>query len=264
MSKGKKNSSYKPGAPKAEPQKPPVNQIVLAALLLISVISNAVLGMNLNSANNKLKTLDSSNAAFISNLQTEVSELKMELNAATNTAPKPIVTIEMEDGQVMKLELFPDMAPNTVRSFIYLVNQGFYDGVVFHRIMPGFMIQGGDPTGIGTGGPGYSIRGEFPANGFTQNRLLHTRGTLSMARGGHSMDSAGSQFFIMHADTPFLDQAGYAAFGKVIEGIEVVDDIAMDPTTGPPNDLAISPRAMKKVTVETFGVDYGEPEKLPR
>ena len=135
----------------------------------------------------------------------------------------PIVTIEMENGDVIKAELYPEIAPNTVNNFISLVKKGFYDGVIFHRVIPGFMIQGGDPLGKGVGGPGYSIKGEFTANGF-RNDLKHTRGVLSMAR-SMDPDSAGSQFFIMHADYPYLD-GQYAAFGKLIEGIEVVDKIA--------------------------------------
>ena len=168
----------------------------------------------------------------------------------------PIVTIEMEDGGVMKAELYPEIAPNTVNNFISLVKQGFYDGVIFHRVIPGFMIQGGDPKGVGTGGPGYTIRGEFSANGF-QNNLAHSRGVLSMAR-TMAPNSAGSQFFIMHEDSPHLD-GQYAAFGKVIEGIEVVDKICSVRTDY--NDKPRIPQVMKKVTVETFGVDYPEPVK---
>ena len=168
----------------------------------------------------------------------------------------PIVTIEMEDGGVMKAELYPETAPNTVNNFISLVKQGFYDGVVFHRVIPGFMIQGGDPKGVGVGGPGYCIRGEFSANGF-QNNLAHSRGVLSMAR-TMAPNSAGSQFFIMHEDSPHLD-GQYAAFGKVIEGIEVVDKICSVRTDY--NDKPRIPQVMKKVTVETFGVDYPEPVK---
>ena len=163
----------------------------------------------------------------------------------------PIVTITMENGDVMKAELYPDIAPNTVNNFISLVKKGFYDGVIFHRVIKGFMIQGGDPQGIGIGGPGYSIKGEFSQNGFA-NDLKHTPGVLSMP------DSAGSQFFIMHETSPHLDGA-YAAFGKVIEGLDVVDKIANVPT-----DYSDKPRQeqkMKTVTVETFGVDYPEPEK---
>ena len=166
----------------------------------------------------------------------------------------PIVTIEMENGDVIKAELYPEVAPNTVNNFISLINKGFYDGVIFHRVIPGFMIQGGDPQGTGTGGPGYSIRGEFTSNRFL-NELKHTRGVLSMAR---TMDpnSAGSQFFIMHEDAPHLD-GQYAAFGKVIEGMEAVDRIAATRTNY--NDKPRINQTMKKVTVETFGVDYPEP-----
>ena len=169
----------------------------------------------------------------------------------------PIVTFEMENGDVMKAELYPEIAPNTVNNFISLVKKGFYDGVIFHRVIPGFMIQGGDPKGIGVGGPGYGIKGEFLQNGF-KNDLKHSRGVLSMARAGNP-DSAGSQFFIMHEDSPHLD-GGYAAFGKLIEGIEVVDKICSVRTDW--NDKPRIPQVMRKVTVETFGVDYPEPEKV--
>ncbi|MBQ3702671.1 MAG: peptidylprolyl isomerase [Oscillospiraceae bacterium] len=162
----------------------------------------------------------------------------------------------MEDGGVMKAELYPEIAPNTVNNFISLVKQGFYDGVIFHRVIPGFMIQGGDPKGVGVGGPGYCIRGEFAANGF-KNDLKHSRGVLSMAR-TMAPNSAGSQFFIMHEDSPHLD-GQYAAFGKVIEGIEVVDKICSVRTDY--NDKPRIPQVMKKVTVEIFGVDYPEPVK---
>ena len=168
----------------------------------------------------------------------------------------PIVTIEMEDGGVMKAELYPEIAPNTVNNFISLVKKGFYDGVIFHRVIPGFMIQGGDPKGVGIGGPGYCIRGEFTANGF-KNDLKHDRGVLSMAR-PMAPNSAGSQFFIMHEDSPHLD-GQYAAFGKVIEGIEVVDKICSVRTDY--NDKPRIPQVMKKVTVETFGSEYPEPVK---
>ena len=168
----------------------------------------------------------------------------------------PIVTIEMEDGGIIRAELYPEIAPNTVRNFISLVKKGFYDGVIFHRVIPGFMIQGGDPTGTGMGGPGYSIEGEFTSNGF-QNDLKHTRGVLSMAR---AMDpnSAGSQFFIMHMHAPHLDKQ-YAAFGKVTEGMDVVDAIARTPRSMF-NDKPTHEQKMKTVTVETFGVEYPEPE----
>ncbi len=169
----------------------------------------------------------------------------------------PIVTITMEDGSVMKAELFPEIAPNTVNNFISLIKKGFYDGVCFHRVIPGFMIQGGDPEGTGMGGPGYEIKGEFTMNGF-QNDLKHSAGVLSMAR-TMVPDSAGSQFFIMHADSPHLD-GQYAAFGKITEGLDVVDKIATVRTNF--SDKPLTPQVMKTVTVETFGVDYPEPEKV--
>ena len=167
----------------------------------------------------------------------------------------PIVTIEMENGDIMKAELYPEIAPNTVNNFISLVSKGYYDGVIFHRVIPGFMIQGGDPDGTGMGGPGYSIKGEFSHNGF-KNDLKHTPGVLSMAR-TMIPDSAGSQFFIMHETSPHLD-GEYAAFGKVIEGLEVVDKIARVRTDY--SDRPMEEQKMAKVTVETFGVDYPEPE----
>ena len=168
----------------------------------------------------------------------------------------PIGTIEMESGDIMKAELYPEIAPNTVNNFISLIKNGFYDGVIFHRVIPGFMIQGGDPNGTGIGGPGYSIKGEFSANGF-KNDLKHSRGVLSMAR-TMAPNSAGSQFFVMHEDSPHLD-GQYAAFGKLIEGEDVVDKICAVRTDY--NDKPRTPQVMKKVTVETFGVDYPEPEK---
>ena len=171
-------------------------------------------------------------------------------------AQNPIVTIEMEDGGTIKAELYPEIAPNTVNNFVSLINKGFYDGVIFHRVIPGFMIQGGDPKGMGTGGPGYSIKGEFTRNGF-KNDHKHERGVLSMAR-AMAPNSAGSQFFIMHKNSPHLD-GQYASFGKVLEGMEVVDAIAN--TRRGPNDKPLTPQVMKKVTVETFGVEYPEPEK---
>ena len=168
----------------------------------------------------------------------------------------PIVTIEMENGDIMKAELYPEIAPNTVNNFISLISKGYYDGVIFHRVIPGFMIQGGDPDGTGMGGPGYSIKGEFSHNGF-KNDLKHTPGVLSMAR-TMIPDSAGSQFFIMHETSPHLD-GEYAAFGKVIEGLEVVDKIARVRTDY--SDRPMETQKMAKVSVETFGVDYPEPEK---
>lgn len=169
----------------------------------------------------------------------------------------PIISIVLENDSQIKLELYPEIAPNTVRNFISLVNQGFYNGLIFHRVINGFMIQGGCPQGSGTGGPGYAIAGEFKQNG-VDNTLVHTRGVISMARSGHP-DSAGSQFFIMHQDSPHLD-GQYAAFGKVIEGIEIVDTIADAQTDM--GDRPVQDVIMKNVTVETFGVVYEEPEKI--
>ena len=163
----------------------------------------------------------------------------------------------MEDGGEMKLELYPDIAPNTVRNFVNLVQKGFYNGLIFHRVISGFMIQGGDPDGRGSGGPGYSIPGEFRSNGF-KNDLKHTTGVLSMARSMHP-DSAGSQFFIMHRDAPHLD-GEYAAFGKLISGEDVLERIATTKTGW--GDKPVVPQVMKTVIVDTFGEDYPEPEKL--
>ena len=169
----------------------------------------------------------------------------------------PVVTIEMMDGKKIVAELYPETAPNTVRNFISLVKKGFYDGLIFHRVISGFMIQGGCPDGIGTGGPGYSIKGEFAQNGFP-NSLKHTRGVLSMAR-AMNPNSAGSQFFIMHADAPHLDGA-YASFGKVTEGMDVVNEIANVRTDY--SDRPLKEQKIRSVTVETFGEDYPEPEKI--
>ena len=168
----------------------------------------------------------------------------------------PIVTIEMENRNEIKLELYPEIAPNTVNNFISLINKGFYDGLIFHRVIPGFMIQGGCSEGNGTGGPGYSIKGEFNSNGF-KNDLKHEKGVLSMAR-TMIPDSAGSQFFIMAANSPHLD-GEYAAFGKTIEGIEEVDRIVN--VERDYNDKPLEDQKIQKVTVETFGVEYKEPEK---
>lgn len=169
----------------------------------------------------------------------------------------PIVTITMENEKQMKVELYPDLAPNTVNNFISLTNRGYYNGVIFHRVIPGFMIQGGDPSGTGTGGPGYSIKGEFTDNGF-ENDLKHTRGVLSMAR-TMIPDSAGSQFFIMVADSPHLD-GQYATFGKVTEGIEIADEIVS--VSCDYMDKPVIDQTMKEVTVDTSGADFPEPEKV--
>ena len=172
-------------------------------------------------------------------------------------AKNPIVTITMNDGGVIKAELYPDIAPVSVNNFISLINKGYYDGLIFHRVIRGFMIQGGCPEGNGMGGPGYCIKGEFTQNGF-QNDLKHTEGVLSMAR-AMNPDSAGSQFFIMHKTSPHLD-GSYAAFGKVIEGMDVVNRIAETATDY--SDRPLENQVMQSVTVDTFGVEYPEPEKL--
>ncbi len=172
-------------------------------------------------------------------------------------AQNPIVTISMENGGIIRIELYPEAAPNTVNNFISLINQGFYDGLTFHRVIKDFMIQGGCPEGNGTGGPGYSIPGEFSDNGF-QNDLKHEPGVLSMAR-TMNPDSAGSQFFLMHKSAPHLD-GSYAAFGQVIEGMDVVNEIAETPTDA--DDCPLTPQRIASMTVETFGIDYPEPEKI--
>ena len=164
----------------------------------------------------------------------------------------PIVKFEMENGKTITAELYPEIAPNTVANFVTLVQSGFYDGVIFHRVIPGFMIQGGDPQGTGMGGPGYTIKGEFARNGFKQNNLRHTRGVLSMAR-TMMPNSAGSQFFIMHADAPHLD-GEYAAFGKVTEGMDAVDEIAAARTGR--QDLPVTDQRIARATVDTFGETY--------
>ncbi len=169
----------------------------------------------------------------------------------------PIVTFEMENGDIMKAELYPEIAPNTVNNFISLVQNGFYDGLIFHRVIRGFMIQGGCPDGTGMGGPGYTIKGEFSQNGFA-NDLRHTEGVLSMARAMHP-DSAGSQFFIMHKNSPHLDGA-YAAFGKITEGMDIVNKIAETATDY--SDRPLEEQKMKKVTIDTMGVEYPAPERV--
>ena len=179
----------------------------------------------------------------------------MTMGAAL-AAENPVATIEMENGGAITVELYPDIAPNTAANFIELANSGFYDGVIFHRVIAGFMIQGGDPTGTGMGGPGYHIKGEFAANGF-ENNLKHTRGVISMARSSDP-DSAGSQFFIMHADAPYLD-GQYAAFGRVTDGMDVVDAIAAQQTDA--MDRPLEDQVIKAIRVETFGETY-EAEKI--
>lgn len=172
-------------------------------------------------------------------------------------AQNPIITIEMKNGDIIKAELYPEIAPNTVNNFLSLAKRGFYNGLIFHRVISGFMIQGGCPDGTGMGGPGYAIKGEFSGNGF-ENGLKHTRGVLSMAR-SMNPNSAGSQFFIMHADSPHLD-GSYAAFGKVIDGLEAVDKIAGTRTDY--SDRPVEEQAIKSVTAECFGAEYPEPNTM--
>lgn len=168
--------------------------------------------------------------------------------------PNPLVTMTLESGDTVEIELYPEIAPNTVASFVSLIESGFYDGLTFHRVIPGFMVQGGDPSGNGTGGPGYAIKGEFTNNGFT-NDLAHDRGVLSMAR-ARDMDSAGSQFFIMHENSPHLDK-DYAAFGKVIKNIEAIDKLVAVPTGA--NDMPVEKQVIKSMTVDTHGLEYPQP-----
>ena len=193
----------------------------------------------------------------MSDERTNTSDERTNMSDEHNAARNPVVTIEMADGGTIRAELYPEIAPNTVNNFIALINEGFYDGLIFHRVIPKFMLQGGCPLGQGYGNPGYSIPGEFSKNGF-KNDLKHTRGVLSMAR-SQAPDSAGSQFFIMHEDSPHLD-GSYAAFGCVTEGMDIVDAIAAIATDR--DDRPVTEQRMAKVTVETFGVDYPEPEKL--
>ena len=183
----------------------------------------------------------------------EESEVSVE-----STEELPIATIKVKNFGTIKAELYPDKAPNTVNNFISLANSGFYDGLIFHRVIKGFMNQGGDPNGIGTGGPGYSIKGEFSSNGYTKNDLKHTAGVLSMARASNP-DSAGSQFFIMAEDASYLD-GDYAAFGKVTEGMDVVEAINSVETDR--NDKPLKDVVIESITVDTKGVDYKEPEKI--
>ncbi len=213
----------------------------------ISLLLVIVLSLSLFIGCSKKEETNDKNATSTNNAETEKG----------NDDKNPIATIEMEDGSQIKIELYPDVAPNTVRNFISLANSKFYDGLIFHRVIPDFMIQGGDPEGTGVGGPGYAIKGEFSSNGF-ENNLKHDRGVISMAR-VKDKNSAGSQFFIMHKDSPHLD-GEYAAFGKVIEGIEVVDKIAAVETVA--QDKPKEDVKMKKVTVDTFGVKYKEVEKM--
>lgn len=218
----------------------------IGALLAASIMTLALVGCSTKSKDDETQTPPKDETATVDYLSKETEKKSSDKN--------PVATIEMEDGGVIKVELYPEIAPNTVRNFISLANEKFYDGLIFHRVIKGFMIQGGDPLGNGTGGPDYSIYGEFSNNKF-ENDLSHQRGVISMAR-SRDMNSAGSQFFIMHEDNPGLD-GDYAAFGKVIEGMEVVDDIAATDTNS--NDKPATDMKIKSISVDTFGVKYNEP-----
>ena len=220
----------------------------IGALLITAIISLTLIGCSTSNKEETNTESDDNKEIYLSK-ETEKKE----------TDKNPVVTIEMEDGKVIKLELYPEIAPNTVRNFISLANSKFYDGLIFHRVISGFMIQGGDPEGTGMGGPDYSIYGEFTNNQF-ENTLLHTKGVISMARSDYK-NSAGSQFFIMSEDAPHLD-GDYAAFGKVIEGMDVVDSIAQVETGS--NDRPKKDIKIKSITVDTFGVTYNEPVKYTK
>jgi peptidyl-prolyl cis-trans isomerase B (cyclophilin B) len=226
--------------------KPAVMLLMLAALLLVL----AGCGSRNNTAGDGSSASNGGSSAPSNTTDTDSA---VGTDTVDTSGSKPVVTIEMDSGKTITVELYPKVAPNTVNNFVSLVKKGFYDGLGFHRVMPGFMIQGGDPEGTGAGGPGYDIAGEFSDNGF-QNNLKHTRGVLSMAR-SKEPDTAGSQFFIMVADAPHLDGL-YTAFGKVTAGMDVVDEIVNVPTDGEtPKTMPV----MKKVTVDTLGTDYPEP-----
>lgn len=235
----------------------PAVQLILMCLLVILIA-----GCGNKPINSPTNSDGGTSNGASGNSANTASPAPQESAAATEGVPSesashPIVTIEMENGGVIKAELYPEVAPNTVNNFISLIQKGFYDGTIFHRVIPGFMIQGGDPEGTGMGGPDYNIGGEFSGNGFANN-LLHTEGILSMAR-SRPADSAGSQFFIMTADAPHLD-GGYAAFGKVIDGLDVAMDIVALKRDA--NDRPEEPPVIKKVTVDTLGVSYPEPQKV--
>lgn len=206
-----------------------------------------------SSTQNNANTSNSVNTAPNTNTPAPTNE------GASSNAKNPVVTITMESGEEIKIELYPDVAPNTVKNFISLVQKGFYNGTTFHRVIPQFMIQGGDPQGNGLGGPGYNIKGEFTENGF-KNSLKHERSVISMAR-SNAPNSAGSQFFIMVAAAPSLD-GKYAAFGKVLSGMETADKIVSSPKDA--NDKPLQSQIMKTVTVDTFGVSYSEPEVIKK
>jgi len=226
----------------------------IAVLLLIAGLLSVLTACGARKGNSEYP------AASASSQPTPSPTAEASPTPSEPTGKKPIVTIEMESGKTITIELYPDIAPNTVNNFISLIKKGFYDGLGFHRVIPGFMIQGGDPEGTGSGGPGYNIKGEFTENGF-KNDLKHTRGVLSMARLGNDMDSIGSQFFIMVADYPSLDGL-YSSFGKVTSGMETVDEIVGVPVSNPRSGSVVTAPIMKKVTVDTLGDTYPEPEKV--
>lgn len=236
--------------------------IALIAALCLALTVLAACGKNAGTKENETQpagAVDNGDAADASG---SADRQNKDDEQTGSGGSNPVATIEMENGGVIKVELYPDVAPNTVKNFISLANSGFYDGTIFHRVIPGFMIQGGDPSGNGTGGPGYTIPGEFTANGF-DNELSHTRGVISMGRRGNQVagfDTAGCQFFICVADCDWLD-GQYASFGKVLEGMDVADAIVSVDRDG--SDKPYTDQVMKSVTVETFGVDYSEPETLP-
>ncbi|USB33996.1 peptidylprolyl isomerase [Paenibacillus sp. YPG26] len=223
---------------------------ILIIMVMMFVLILSACGAKKNAADTGSQAAQSGDAAG-------TASESLQDKIANKDSKNPVVTIEMDSGKTIKVELYPKVAPNTVNNFISLVNKGFYDGTIFHRVIPGFMIQGGDPEGTGAGGPGYDIKGEFTQNNF-QNDLKHTRGVISMAR-TKMPDTAGSQFFIMAADYPSLDGL-YASFGKVTEGLEVVDEIVNQPRGA--NDAPNTKQVMKKLTVETFGITYKEPETI--
>lgn len=218
----------------------------IGALIAASIMTLTLVGCASKSKDHGSKTPAGGESTAVDYLSKETEKKAEDKN--------PVTTIEMEDGGLIKVELYPEIAPNTVRNFISLANDKFYDGLIFHRVIEGFMIQGGDPLGNGTGGPDYSIYGEFSNNKF-ENKISHERGVISMARSS-DMNSAGSQFFIMHADDTRLN-GDYAAFGKVIEGMDDVDKIATTETKS--NDKPVNDIKIKSITVDTFGVEYGNP-----
>ena len=216
----------------------------IAAILIVAII--VLVGVSSCSQPNN----DSTTETATDNMTEKIKELNIKEN--------PVATLTMEDGGIIVMELYPNIAPNTVCNFIELANSGYYDGLIFHRCIPGFMIQGGCPEGTGMGGPGYKIKGEFANNGFTNN-LKHTRGVISMARQSKPLDSAGSQFFIMVEDYPYLD-GDYASFGKVISGMEVADAIVANETDG--SDKPLVDQVIKSIRVDTKGIEYPKAEKI--